>query len=479
MTAETKIPNTVEARYNYGYIWAICIVASLGGLLFGYDWVVISAGADNFYEKYFALTSPWLIGWAKGCALVGCLLGALASGALSDRFGRKRLLILSALLFAVSSVGTGLAGSIRTFILWRMAGGMAIGLASNLSPMYIAEVAPAAIRGRLVAVNQLTIVLGIVLAQLVNFLIAEKVPDGFTADRIRESWNGQYGWRWMFGVTAVPSMLFFLGMFFVPESPRWLAKRGLRERARGVLARIGGEPYAEGAVADIEETLRQESEKVDFGALLEPRLRPILILGIGLAVLQQWCGINVIFYYAKDVFADAGSKADDTFLQIVYIGLTNLAFTFVGMAAVDRWGRRPLMLFGFMGLAAIYILMGSGFMAGVKGLPIVGLVLLAIACYACTLAPVTWVVLAEIFPNRIRGAALSVAVFSLWSACTVLTVTFDPLRKAVGSACTFWIYAAICVTGWAFIRAKLPETKGKTLEDLERELEGNEGPTHP
>lgn len=469
ITAASAGSSRLNANCRLAYIWAISLVAALGGLLFGYDWVVIS-GADIFYEKHFGLTSSFDIGWAKGCALVGCLLGAMLSGMLSDRFGRKRLLIASALLFAVSSVGTGWAGSYAAFVAWRIVGGAAIGLASNLSPMYIAEVAPAAIRGRLVSMNQLTIVIGILLAQLVNWLIAEPVPRGATVEEIVKSWNGQFGWRWMFAATAAPSLLFLVGMFFVPESPRWLAKNGQRERARRVLARVGGDAYAGAALADIEATLVNEVARVDFRDLLEPRMKKILFLGVALAFLQQWCGINVIFYYAKDVFAAAGYQVSDILLNIVIIGLANLVFTFVAIATVERLGRRFLMLAGWAGLAVIYLLLGGGFAAKLQGLLLVVLVVAAIGCYACTLAPMTWVVLSEIFPNRIRGAAMSIAVFALWTGCFTLTYSFPELNQKLGAAGTFWIYAGICVGGWFFTWTKLPETKGKTLEQIEREL---------
>jgi SP family sugar porter-like MFS transporter len=469
ITAASAESSGLNANCRLAYIWAISLVAALGGLLFGYDWVVIS-GADIFYEKHFGLTSSFDIGWAKGCALVGCLLGAMLSGMLSDRFGRKRLLIASALLFAVSSVGTGWAGNYAAFVAWRIAGGASIGLASNLSPMYIAEVAPAAIRGRLVSMNQLTIVIGILLAQLVNWLIAEPVPRGATVEEIVQSWNGQFGWRWMFAATAAPSLLFLVGMFFVPESPRWLAKNGQRERAQQVLARVGGDAYAGAALADIEATLVNEVARVDFRDLLEPRMKKILFLGVALAFLQQWCGINVIFYYAKDVFAAAGYQVSDILLNIVIIGLANLVFTFVAIATVERLGRRFLMLAGWAGLAVIYLLLGGGFAAKLQGLLLVVLVVAAIGCYACTLAPMTWVVLSEIFPNRIRGAAMSIAVFALWTGCFTLTYSFPELNKRLGAAGTFWIYAGICVAGWFFTWSKLPETKGKTLEAIEREL---------
>jgi sugar porter (SP) family MFS transporter len=445
----------------------ISVVAALGGLLFGYDFVVIG-GAKPFFERYFELTSEFARGWANSCALLGCLAGALLAGALSDRFGRKRLLFLSASLFAITSLGNALAPTFTVFVVWRMLGGVAIGLASNLSPMYIAEVAPAQMRGRLVSINQLTIVIGILLAQFVNWSIAHDLPA--SAELTARSWYVSTAWRWMFGLTAVPSLLFFFCMFMVPESPRWLVKNGRSDRARGVLRGIGGENYSRTALADIESTLVNEIQKVDFRELLQPKMAKVLMLGVVLAVFQQWCGINVIFNYAEEIFSAAGYDISDVLKNIAWTGSVNLLFTFVALGLVDRGGRRPLMLFGAAGLAAIYVAMGFCYWAGVQGWPMLALVLAAIGCFAMSLGPVVWVVIAEIFPNRIRGAAMSVAVSSLWMACFVLTYTFPILNKRLGSAGTFWLYALICTAGFVFIALRLPETKGKTLEEIEREL---------
>jgi len=450
------------------YLWAISFVAALGGLLFGYDWVVIG-GAKPFYEKFFHLTDAAQQGWAMSCALIGCLLGAVISGSLSDRYGRKRLLILAALLFGVSSAGTALSSVFHRFVMWRIVGGMAIGLASNLSPMYIAEISPAAVRGKLVSLNQLTIVIGILLAQFVNWLIAQPVPAGASAVEILNSWNGQMGWRWMFGVTAIPSLLFFLGMLVVPESPRWLARNGRHVKAGRILTRLNGEAYAKQALEEIEASLTT-NQKVSLLALLDPRLVGVLFLGVSLAVFQQWCGINVIFSYAEEVFSAAGYHVSDILLNIVITGAVNLAFTLVAIALVDKVGRRKLMLFGSLALALIYGLLGLGFYRHSQGIHMLLLVVVAIACYAMSLAPVTWVVISEIFPNHIRGAAMSVAVTSLWIASFILTYTFPLLNRAVGPAGTFWIYAGICLAGFLFIRWRLPETKGQTLEEIEESL---------
>jgi len=456
------------------FIWLVCLVAAMGGLLFGYDWVVIG-GAKPFYEPYFGITdaTPFLRGLAQSSALFGCLAGAVLSGIISDKSGRKRLLILSGLLFTVSAVGTAFAGNFLDFNVFRIIGGIGIGLASNLSPMYIAEISPARMRGRFVSINQLTIVIGILAAQIINWLIAQPVPEGAGTEYIYilASWNGQYGWRWMFGVETVPAFLFFLLMFFVPESPRWLLKYGRDEQAAEILSRLGGAKYAAPAIKDIKKTLAgEEIAHVHFRDLLEPKLHRIVMLGVFLAVLQQWCGINVIFNYAQEVFAAAGYGVSGIMFNIVITGIVNLLFTFVAIYTVDRFGRRILMLIGAGGLAGIYAILGAGYYFQSTGIHMLVLVISAIACYAMSLAPITWVVISEIFPNRIRGAAMSVAVSSLWIGCTVLTLTFPYLKAGLGAHGAFWLYGVICVVGFVVILMKLPETKGKSLEDIEREL---------
>ena len=335
--------------YNLRYIWFISLVAAMGGLLFGYDWVVIG-GAKPFFEKYFQLDRGDLSGWANSCALLGCLLGSLLAGGLSDKLGRKKLLLAAATLFAVSSVLTGWAPTFSWFVAWRIIGGVAIGMASNLSPMYIAEVAPAHLRGRLVAMNQLTIVLGVLGAQIVNWLIAQKVPEGATAEAIRQSWNGQYGWRWMFTAVTVPSLMFFFGALFLPESPRWLVKNGMVDQARRILGRIGGPAHAAAEVAGIQGTLAtEEIQHVRFQDLLEPKMFRILMVGAALAVLQQWSGINVIYNYAEEVFHAAGYDVSSTLFNIVLTGVVALVFTLIALRTVDQFGRRALMLRGLRG----------------------------------------------------------------------------------------------------------------------------------
>jgi sugar porter (SP) family MFS transporter len=455
---------------NLRYVWAVSLVAAMGGLLFGYDWVVIG-GAKPFFEPFFQLTSEQSRGWANSCALLGCLAGALFTGGISDRLGRKRLLTVAAFLFVLSSILTGWSGSFSTFVLWRICGGVAIGMASALSPMYIAEVAPAHARGRLVAMNQFTIVIGVLAAQVVNWQIAEPTPDGATAEFIRASWNGQAGWRWMFTAVAVPALLFLAGSLAIPESPRWLLKNGRPDAARRVLARIGGGQYADNEIRGIQHTLAaEEIQQVHFGALLEPGLLKILVTGVVLAVLQQWSGINVIFNYAEEIFRLAGYGVSSILFNIVITGVVNLLFTIIAIQTVDRFGRRALMLVGCAGIGIFHILIGCSYFFHWSGLWVVTFVLATIACYAFSLAPITWVLLAEIFPNRIRGAAVSVAVSALWIACFLLTYTFPLLNGVLGASGTFWLYAAICMAGVVFILLRVPETKGKSLEAIEAEL---------
>lgn len=482
ITATSTSPSGNQAQLNLRYIWLISIVAAMGGLLFGWDWVVVG-GAKPFFERYFHLTNAAQSGWANSCALIGCLAGSLLAGVMSDKLGRKKLLILAALLFAVTSIGNGLANNFTVFVIWRILGGVAIGLASGLSPLYIAEVAPAQMRGKLVAINQLTIVVGILAAQVINWWLVRDMgaellralgPEATVAAKdefIRNSWFGTSGWRWMFGLTAVPAALFFFSMFLVPESPRWLVKNGRSDQARRVLERIGGGAYATAAVADVKSTLAAgETSQVRFADLLDRKMMRVLVLGVTLAVFQQWCGINVIFNYAEEIFRSAGYDIGDVLKNIAWTGSVNMGFTFVALGTVDRVGRRPLMLFGAAGLAMIYAAMGLCYAKGIQGLPVLLLVLAAIGCYAMSLAPVTWVVISEIFPNRIRGAAMSIAVMALWIACFLLTYTFPLLNAKLGSSGTFWLYAVICVVGFIFVFFKLPETKGKSLEQIEREL---------
>jgi SP family xylose:H+ symportor-like MFS transporter len=467
-TVSAGMSNSGHATRATAYVWGIALVAALGGLLFGYDWVVIG-GARQFFEIYFHLQSASAVGWANSCALVGCFVGSLLAGTLGDRYGRKPVLLVSAVLFAVSSVLTGWASSFAIFILWRIAGGVAIGLSSNISPLYIAEVSPAAHRGRLVSLNQFAVVIGILLAQIVNWQIAAPVPGQTPPEALLLSWNVQLGWRWMFTAVAVPAIVFLAAALGIPESPRWLLVHGRMEQAKKVLRRIGGSAeYATAETAAIINALRDEENRTaSWRGLLRPGVRTVLIVGVVLAVLQQWSGINILFNYAQEVYRAAGLGANQILFDIVITGTINLLFTLVAMTVVDRLGRRPLMLIGCLGIGLSQLLAGFTYRIGQHGAAVLVLTLCAIACYAMTLAPLTWVLISEIFPNRLRSIGVSAAVSALWISSFALTYSFPFINRALGSAGSFFIYGAICLAGAVFVFFFVPETKGRTLEEIE------------
>ena len=426
--------------FNRRFIYFICLVSAMGGLLFGYDWVVIG-GAKPFYELYFGISdSPLLQGVAMTTALIGCLVGAMVAGAAADKYGRKPLLMVSAVLFTISAIATGLFNDFTLFNIARFAGGMGIGVASAMSPMYIAEVSPAGIRGRMVSLNQMTIVLGILGAQIVNLLLAKD-----TTIATNQTWNVEWGWRWMFWAETLPAALFLVMSFFIPESPVYLKMKN--EKA--------------GEIQKTEAGLKD---------LFQHKYGRVLLLGLVIAVFQQWCGTNVIFNYAQEIFVGAGFDVDGMFINIVITGIANVIFTFVALYTIERWGRRTLMLIGAGGLGLIYLTLGTCYFLEVKGVMMVALVVTAISVYAMTLGPVTWTLLAEIFPHRIRGIAMATCTFALWVGCCTLTFSFPSMNAALGSSGTFWIYSAICLCAFLFLWRRCPETKGKSLEQLESEL---------
>ncbi|MDH6307526.1 SP family arabinose:H+ symporter-like MFS transporter [Dysgonomonas sp. PFB1-18] len=456
-------------KYNISYLVFIAFISALGGYLFGYDWVVVG-GAKPFYEIFFNITdAPSMQGWVMSSAILGCLIGVTISGSLADKYGRKPLMLIASVIFIAAALGTGWVDSISWFIVYRLLGGIGIGIASNVAPMYIAEISPPDIRGRFVSINQLTIVLGILSAQIVNWLIADPVTPG---ENILTSWNGQMGWRWMFWAGAVPATLYLLFIFFIPESPRWSATHRLYDKAENVFARIGGQSFARTQISDLKKALLSDTDtsKVNYRLLFKGKMPKILLIGIVIAVFQQWCGINVIFNYAQEVFSSAGYSVSDILMNIVITGVTNVIFTFVGMYLVDRIGRRALLLFGAIGLCMIYAVLGACYYFQISGFAVLMLVVMAIACYAMTLAPITWVVISEIFPNKIRGMAMAVSTFALWTACFILTFTFPILNSSLGAYGTFWLYGLICLLGFVFTKKYLPETKGKSLEQIEDEL---------
>lgn len=435
--------------YNSAYVIGISFISAMGGYLFGFDFAVIS-GALPFLRTTFELTT-WWEGFLTGSLALGCMAGCLFAGNIADRYGRRPGLMIAALVFCVSSLGMAFSNSLGMFIATRFAAGIGVGMASMLSPMYIAEVSPAAVRGRNVAINQLTIVLGILVTNLVNYSLADKGVDA---------------WRWMFGLGAIPSALFLAGVIWLPESPRWLYKAGQKEKAEAILRKIGSDTFATQTMSDINTSLKTEVKR-SYAAVFEKSVRPAVMIGITLAVFQQFCGINVVFNYTSTIFESVGANLDRQLFETVAIGVVNLVFTIVAMWQVDKLGRRPLMLIGSIVLSAVYIVMAlllkNGAAAGWVSL----FVLIAIATYASSLAPVTWVLISEIFPNKIRGIATSVAVVSLWMAYFILVFTFPILAKTLGTYGPFWLYAGICLAGFVFIRSRVKETKGKTLEELE------------
>jgi len=435
--------------FNTRYIFGISLISALGGYLFGFDFAVIS-GALPFLRTQFALDPIWE-GFLTGSLALGCIAGCLLAGYLGERYGRKPGLMIAAFVFAVSSLLIAFSPSISYFLVLRFAAGIGVGMASILCPMYIAEISPAQVRGRNVAINQLTIVSGILITNLVNYFLADSGPDA---------------WRWMFGLGVIPATIFLISVIWLPESPRWLLKSGQQEKAKLILQKIGSATFVDTTLLAINKSL-QGDKKVPFSAVWEKSIRPAVTLGIVLAVFQQLCGINVVFNYTSTIFESVGANLNRQLFETVAIGIVNLVFTLLAMWQVDKMGRRPLMLAGSLGLSILYIILAfllqNNYPAGMVSI----FVLLAISMYAISLAPVTWVLISEIFPNRIRGAASTVAIVSLWLAYFVLVFTFPLLAKVLGTYGPFYLYAGICFLGFIFIKSKVKETKGQTLEELE------------
>ena len=441
-----------EVKFNSGYIIGISFISALGGYLFGFDFAVIS-GALPFLRKEFALDPVWE-GFLTGSLALGCIVGCIIAGRIAEKYGRKPGLMVAAFIFAVSSMGIAFSTGLTYFIILRFAAGIGVGMASMLCPMYIAEISPAQVRGRNVAINQLTVVLGILITNLCNYFLAD---------------SGDNAWRWMFGLGTVPAAVFLLGVIALPESPRWLIKAGRHADAEKVLYKIGSEGFVTSTQQAIEKSL-SGVKKQSYRAVFEKSVRPAVLIGITLAVFQQFCCINVVFNYTSTIFASVGSSLNQQLFETVSIGIVNLVFTLLAMWQVDKLGRKPLMLIGSLGLSIFYIvlayLLQNHLAAGLVSI----FVLLAISTYALSLAPITWVLISEIFPNKIRGAASTVAIVSLWSAYFILVFTFPILAKVLGTYGPFYMYAVICFLGFLFVLKKVRETKGQTLEELEENL---------
>lgn len=435
--------------YRHRYVLGISFISALGGYLFGFDFAVIS-GALPFLKNQFILTS-WAEGFVTGSLALGCIAGCLFAGLVADRYGRRPGLMIAAAIFAISSIGMALSPGLGAFITMRFCAGIGVGMSSLLSPLYIAEVSPAHIRGRNVAINQLTIVLGILITNLVNYQLAASGPSS---------------WRLMFGAGAIPSALFFIGVIFLPESPRWLIKAGRKDKALATLKKIGSDRFAGDTFSAVVQSL-ENAKKEKFSAVFDKAARPAVLVGVTLAVFQQFCGINVVFNYTSTIFKSVGASLDKQLAETVAIGLVNTLFTLLAMWQVDRLGRKPLILIGSLGLSVIYVLLAVFLKMHASATVISILVLLAIGLYASSLAPVTWVLISEIFPNPIRSRASSLSIVCLWGAYFILVFTFPILAEKLGTYGPFYLYALICLAGFIFILKKVKETKGKTLEQLE------------
>ncbi len=438
------------------FLYKCTIVAAVGGFLFGYDTAVVS-GAIGFMETRFGLDAA-MKGWAASCALIGCMVGAMIAGTLSDYLGRKKVLMMAAIAFAVSSIGILLPGGFNAFIVFRIIGGIGIGFASILAPLYISEIAPAASRGRLVSIYQLGIVIGILIIYFVNAGIASMND---------EAWNINTGWRWMFGSGIIPSLIFIVLLLKVPESPRWLMQQQQFTAAENILGKMNAPEVVAQEVNAIKATLAEKQG--GFGDLLKPGLRKALLIGVILAILSQITGINVIMYYAPEIFKAAGAGAENAMLQTICVGAINFLMTLVAIKYVDRVGRKKLLLIGASGMAVCLAVVGAGFHWNIDQTWIILVAILAyISFFAISLGPLTFVVVSEIFPNHVRGRAMSAAIFFLWLSTYLVSQTFPMLLESVGAASTFWIYMVLSAIAFFFVSLFVPETKGKTLEEIQK-----------
>jgi MFS transporter, SP family, arabinose:H+ symporter len=440
-------------KQSNAYLILAALVAALGGLLFGFDTAVIS-GTTPYIQPYFGLSDIGL-GWAVSSLLIGAIIGVATAGKPSDAIGRRKTLMISALLFIASAIGSALSTNIYIFVLFRLLGGVAVGIASMLSPMYIAEISPSKYRGQLVSLNQLAIVTGILIAFFSNYLL---------------SGLGENNWRWMLAVMGAPALLFMITLFFVPSSPRWLIQKGRNDEALSILTKINGEKIARKELSSILASIKNE-EKATLKEVFTPKIRPILIIGILLAIFQQATGINSIMYYAPVIFQKVGAGLGSALIQTAIIGGINFIFTVLAIWLIDKVGRKPLLVFGAIGM--ILSLTGISlifYLEKFDSFLLLAFILFYIASFAISLGPVTWVVISEIFPNKVRGMAMSVAILALWISCFAVTLFFPVLLNRFGGTGTFIIFNLACMAHLVFVLIKIPETKGKSLEEIEKIL---------
>jgi sugar porter (SP) family MFS transporter len=450
------------------YVTLISLTVGLGGFLFGFDTAVIS-GAINFLRAQFLLSAA-MEGWLMSSALLGCVFGAAISGYLADKYGRKLILIFSAVLFIISALGCAISVNITQLIIARIIGGVGVGFAAMVAPMFISELAPPQLRGRLVSLYQLSITVGILCSYLSNsFLLRYGVNNaGESVGSFMHFYLVAEVWRGMLGSNMVPALLFFIFLLFVPESPRWLVKMGNTAEAGRILERVNGKNTAESELVEIEKTISGESGS--FSQLMRPDIRIALIIGLALPFLSQLAGITTVMYYAPAIFEKAGLKANSAMGSASIIGFFNMIFTVVAIWKVDKWGRKPLLIWGFIGLALALFLIGFTFnQQNSQGALILGAFVFYIAVFAATLGPGVWIVISEIYPTKIRGRAMSLATLSLFMGSTFVTQTYPILRNSIGIGNVFLLYGLIMLPAAFFVKKFVPETKGKSLEEIEHQ----------
>ena len=436
-------------KTNISLLLMVSIVASLGGLLFGFDIAIIS-GTVPFIKDYFDL-NELMLGWGVSSLLMGCVIGAAFAGKLADRYGRRKMLIVTSLFFAVSCLATGLATNFVYFFLVRMVGGLAVGAASILSPMYISEIAPSKYRGRMVVLYQLAIVTGILVSYIVNYLLHDIGPNN---------------WRWMFASGTIPSVLFFVLLFFVPKSPRWLYSKGFHEQSYLILTKVGGEINADYEIAEIKESLKQKT--IGFKKLFNPGLRRVLFIGIFLAVFVQMTGINTVIDYAPAILEKVGLAVGDALFYTIGIGIVNFIFTWVAVIFIDRIGRKKLYLIGSAGMAVSMVLLSIAFSApDINGILVLILMFLFLSFFTGCIGPVFWTLISEIFPNRARGVGMSVAVLINWVFNWLVVFLFPWMLANLGGTIVYGFLAIMGLLQFIITKMYVPETKGKTLEEIE------------
>jgi sugar porter (SP) family MFS transporter len=425
------------------------MVATIGGLMFGFDMGIIS-GAVPFIQPYFGWDELQL-GWGVSSILMGAIIGAFGTGSLTEKYGRRSLLISVALFFAISCAGMALARHQTLFIAFRVLGGLAVGSVSVLSPMYVAEVAPPRIRGTLVTIYQLAITFGILVSYIVNYVLHDV----------------ENNWRWMFATGLIPSVLFFVGLIFIPESPRWLVKAGFRDKARAILDRIGGAEFADTELVEIEKSLEKSGSRGGFGALFAPKYRKVIILGLLLSVFVQISGINTVIDYAPKILIAAGLEIKNALLQTSLIGLVNFAFTFIAVWLIDKLGRKTFYTIGSSGMAATLLMLAAAFYFEMNPIFTTICIMLFIAFFASCIGPAFWTLVSEMFPNRIRGQAVALASFTQWMFTFLVVLFFPYVLDAIGGSATFLFLAVMAAIQLLIARVYLKETKGKSLEEIE------------